>query len=97
MMDNVKKVTNKRMKDLKEIEKDMAHVTKVYNKKAIRKAFQVGDMVWKTTLTLGIEKQIWQVVSKLGRTIHQVVFRDLCMMETPRKSCLPRALNGRYI
>jgi hypothetical protein len=43
MMDNVKKVTNKRMKDLKEIEKDMAHVTKVYNKKAIRKAFHSWD------------------------------------------------------
>jgi hypothetical protein len=70
MMDNVKKVTNKRMKDLKEIEKDMAHVTKAYNKKARRKAFQVGDMVWKTALSLGIEKHIWQVVSKLGRTIH---------------------------
>jgi hypothetical protein len=39
MMDNIDEVTDKRLKALKEIEKDRAHVAKAYNKKVKCKLF----------------------------------------------------------
>ena len=45
MMDNNDEVTDKRMKALKEIEKDKLRVAKAYNKKVKDKSFQVGDLV----------------------------------------------------
>ena len=55
MMDNIDEVTDKRLKALKEIEKDKLRVARVYNKKIKLKSFQVGDLVWKTILPLGIK------------------------------------------
>jgi tRNA A37 threonylcarbamoyladenosine dehydratase len=48
MMDNIDKVTDKRMMTLREIERHKVIVTKAYNKKVKAKSFQVGDGVWKT-------------------------------------------------
>ena len=45
MMDNIDEVTNKRVKALKEIEKDKLRVARAYNKKVKGKSFQVGDLV----------------------------------------------------
>ena len=53
MMDNVDEVTDKKLKALKEMEKDKARVAKAYNKKVKRKSFQVGELVWKTILPIG--------------------------------------------
>ena len=53
MMDNIDEVTDKRLKALKEIEKDKARVARAYKKKVILKTFQVGDLVWKTILQIG--------------------------------------------
>ena len=53
MMDNIDVVTDKRMKALKEIEKDKLRVARVYNKMVRAKSFQVGELVWKTILPLG--------------------------------------------
>jgi hypothetical protein len=50
MMDNIDKVTGKRMIALGEIEKDKIIVAKAYNKKVKAKSFPVGDLVWKTIL-----------------------------------------------
>jgi DNA-directed RNA polymerase beta subunit len=63
MMDNIDEVTNKRLKALKEIEKDKLRVARAYNKKVKSKSFkkvksksfQVGDVVWKTILTFGMK------------------------------------------
>ena len=55
MMDNIDEVTNKRLKALKEIEKDKLRVARAYNKKVRIKSFQVGDLVWKTILPLGMK------------------------------------------
>ena len=41
MMDNIDEVTDKRMKALKEIEKDKLRVARAYNKKVKGKSFQV--------------------------------------------------------
>ena len=45
MMDNIDEVTDKRLKALKEIEKDKLRVVRVYNKMVRIKSFQVGDLV----------------------------------------------------
>ena len=55
MMDNIDEVTDKRLKALKEIEKDKLRVARAYNKKVRLKSFQVGDLVWKTILPLGMK------------------------------------------
>jgi hypothetical protein len=52
MMDNVNEVTNKRLINQGEIEKDEIMVAKAYNKKVKAMSFQVGDLVWKTILPL---------------------------------------------
>ena len=53
MMDNIDEITDKRLKALKEIEKDKLRVARAYNKKVRPKSFQVGELVWKTILPLG--------------------------------------------
>jgi transposase InsO family protein len=68
MVDNIDEVTDKRLKALKEIEKDKARVAKAYNKKVKSKSFQVGELVWKTTNWIE-EQSIWQVVTKLGGSL----------------------------
>ena len=55
MMDNIDEVTNVRLKALKEIEKDKARVAKAYNKKVKSKSFQVGELMWKTILSIGLK------------------------------------------
>jgi hypothetical protein len=52
MMDNIGEVTDKRMRALKEIEKDKARVARPYNKKVRPKSFHVSEFVWKTILPL---------------------------------------------
>jgi hypothetical protein len=52
MMDNIDEVTDKRVIALGAIEKDKTMIARAYNKKVKAKTFQVGDLVWKTILTL---------------------------------------------
>ena len=55
VMDNVDEVTDKRLKALKLMEKDKAQVAKAYNKKVKSKSFQVGELVWKIILPIGLK------------------------------------------
>jgi hypothetical protein len=50
---NIDEVIDKRMRALKEIEKDKVRVARAYNKKVRLKLFQVGELVWKMILPLG--------------------------------------------
>jgi hypothetical protein len=45
MMDNIDEATNKRIRALKEIEKDKARLGRAYNKKVKLKSFQDGELV----------------------------------------------------
>jgi dihydroneopterin aldolase len=45
MMDNIDEVTDKRLRALKEIEKDNLRVARAYNKKVKGKSFQVGELL----------------------------------------------------
>ena len=70
MMDNIDEVTDKRLKALKEIEKDKLRVARAYNKKVKLKSFQVGDLVWKTILPLGMKSnKFGKMVAELGGSI----------------------------
>ena len=88
------------MKALKEIEKDKLRVARAYNKKVKNKSFQVGDLVWKTILPLGMKS------NKFGKRspswegpykIIKVISGNSYMMETVQGERLPRAINGRYL
>jgi hypothetical protein len=53
MMDKIDEVTEGKLKALQEIEREKLQTARAYNKKVREKAFQVGDLVWKTSLPLG--------------------------------------------
>ena len=84
MMDNVDEVSDKRLQDLKEIEKDKFRVARAYNKKVRAKKFQVGELVWKTILPLGTKNNkfgkwspSWEELYK----IIKVIFGNSYMVE----------------
>jgi len=89
-----------RIEALKEIEKDKSRVARANNKKVKNKSFQVGDLVWKTILPLGVKS------NKFGKwspswvgllKVIKVVFGNSYVLETLQGECLPRAINGRYL
>jgi hypothetical protein len=99
-MDKIDEVTNKMMRALKEIEKDKARVAMAYNKKVRPKSFQVGELVWKTFLPLGTKdikfrkgSPSWEGPYKIVK----VIAGNSYMVESLQGTCLPRALNGRYL
>ena len=100
MMDNNDEVTDKRMKALKEIEKDKLRVARAYNRKVKDKSFQVGDLVWKTILPLGMKSNKfgkWSPSWEGPYRVIKVIFGNSYMMETLQGDRLPRAINGKYL
>ena len=100
IMDNIDEVTDKRMKALKEIEKDKLRVARAYNKKVKDKSFQVGDLVWKTILPLGMKDNKfgkWSPSWEGPYRVVKVIFGNSYMMETLQGDRLPRAINGKYL
>jgi hypothetical protein len=99
-MDNIDEVTDKRMRALKEIEKDKARVAGAYNKMVRPKSFQVGELVGKMILPLktkdikfGKWSPIWEGPYKIAKAI----VGNSYMMESLQGTWLLRALNGRYL
>jgi hypothetical protein len=100
MMDNIDEITNKRMRTLKEIDKDKAIVVRAYNKKVRPKTFQVGELVWKIILPLGTKKTKFEKLSPSWEGPYKIVkvfARNSYMMESLQGTRLPRTLNGRYL
>ena len=100
MMDNIDEVTDKHLKALKEIEKDKLRVARAYNKKVNAKSFQVGELVWKTILSLGTKSNKfgkWSPSWEEPYKIVKVIFGNSYMVETMQGERLPRALNERYL
>jgi hypothetical protein len=50
MMDKIDEAPESQLKALEEIEKEKVKIVKAYNKRVMKKSFQVGDLVWKTIL-----------------------------------------------
>ena len=99
MMDTIDEVTDKHLKALKEIGKDKLWVARAYNKKVKGKSFQVGDLVWKTILPLGMKSNKfskWSPNWEGPYRIIKVIFGNSYMLETLQAEC-PRAINGRYL
>ena len=97
MMDNIDEVIDKRMKALKEIEKDKLRVARAYNKKVKDKSFQIGDLVWKTILPLGMKSNKfgkWSLSWEGPYRVVKVIFGNSYIMETLQGDRLPRAING---
>jgi hypothetical protein len=55
MMDSIDDIWESQFRALREIEKEKLRVTKTYNKKVWEKWFEVGELVWKIFLPLGIQ------------------------------------------
>ena len=99
-MDNINEVSDKLLRALKETEKDKLQVARAYNKMVKDKSFQVGKLVWKRILSLGMKNNkfgkgspSWEGPCK----IIKVIYRNSYMMETVQGERLPRAINGRYL
>ena len=100
VMDDIDEVTDKRMKALKEIEKDKLRVARAYSKKVKDKSFQVGDLVWKTILPLGMKSNKfgkWSPSWEGPYRVVKVIFGNSYMIETLQGDRLPRAINGKYL
>lgn len=62
MMNNINKVSDKKIKAMKDIEKDKTRVART-NKEVKNKYFQVEDLVWKLIYNLGRRStSVWQEV-----------------------------------
>jgi hypothetical protein len=100
MMDNIDEVTDIRLKALKEIEKDKARVSRVYNKKIKSKSFQVGELVWKTILTIGSKSNQfgkWSPNWAGPYKVIKVIYGNSYLLETLQGEHLNRAFNERYL
>ena len=100
MMDNNDEVTDKRLKALKEIEKDNVRAARSYNKKVRLKTFLVGDLVWKKILLIGTNDHKfgkWSPSWEGPYKIVKVIAGNSYMVETMQGERLPRALNGWYL
>jgi hypothetical protein len=100
MMDNIDEITDKRTRALMEIKKDKARVARAYNKKVRPKSFQVGELVWKTILPLrtkDIKFGKWSPSWEGQYKIINMIVGNSYKMELLQGTCLPRALNSRYL
>jgi hypothetical protein len=100
MMDNIDKVTDKRVTALGEIEKDNIMGAKAYNKKVKAKSFQVGDLVWKTVLPLRSKDRKfgkWSPSWEGPYKVVQVMSGNVYLLQTLQGKDLSKALNGRFL
>jgi hypothetical protein len=54
MMDKIDEIPESRFRALREIGKEKLRVAKAYNKRVREKSFQIGELVWKMILPLGV-------------------------------------------
>jgi hypothetical protein len=85
---------------LEEIEKEKIKIAKAYNKRVMKKLFQVGDLVWKMILPLGTRSGKfgkWSPSWEGPFRVIQVVSGNTCFVEDLEGHSLPKALNGKYL
>jgi hypothetical protein len=85
---------------LEEIEKEKIKIAKAYNKSIIEKSFQVGDLIWKTILSLGTRRGKfgkWSPSWEGPFRVIQVVSCNAYFVEDLEGHSLPKALNGKYL
>jgi hypothetical protein len=85
---------------LGEIKKGKIMVAKAYDKRIKAKSFQVGDLVWKTVLSLRSRDRKfrkWSPSWEGPYRITQVITSNAYMTQTLQGEDLPKALNGRFL
>jgi hypothetical protein len=100
MMDKIDDVPKIRFKALEEIEKEKIKIAKAYNKRVMKKSFQVRDLVWKMIFPLetrsgkfGKWSPSWEGPFRVIR----VVPGNTYFMEDFEGHSLVKALNGKYL
>ena len=100
MMDNIDEVADKRIKALKDIEKEKLRVARAYNKRVRIKNFQLGDLVWKVILPIGSKSRKfgkWSPSWEGPFRVIRIVPGNAYLVETLEGGILPRAINGKYL
>jgi hypothetical protein len=99
-LNRLEEMSDERVKDLGEIERDKLRVARAYNKRVKKKSFQVRDLVWKMILP------IWSRSKKFGKwspnweglySIEEVILKNSYMVQSVQGTSLSRALNGKYL
>jgi hypothetical protein len=100
MMDNIDDLAESHLKALWVLEKEKLMVARAYNKRVREKSFQIGGMVWKTVLSVGLRDNqfgkwspSWEGPYKITRIIVVTAY----FVETLEGWELPKALNGKYL
>jgi hypothetical protein len=100
MMDNIDHLAESRLKVLWAPEKEKLKVARAYNKRVREKSFQIGDMVWKKILPVGLRDNwfgkwapSWEGPYKITR----IVPGNAYFVETLEGRELPKALSGKYL
>ena len=92
--------SEKRVRALKDIEKEKLRVAKSYNKRVRIKDFQIGNLVWKVILPIGSRSRKfgkWSPSSEGPLRAIRIVPGNSYLVETLEGSILPRAINGKYL
>jgi hypothetical protein len=100
MMDKIDDVLESRFKVLEKIEKEKIKTAKAYNKCVTEKSFQVGDLVWKTILSLGTRSGKfvkWSPSWEGPFRVIRIVPSNACLVEDLEGHSLPKALNEKYL
>jgi hypothetical protein len=100
MFNRLDEASNERVKALGEIERDKLRVARTYNKKVKEKLFQVGDLVWKTILTIGsISNKFskWSPNWEEPYWIEEVILGNSYMVQSIQETSLPRSPNGKTL
>jgi hypothetical protein len=85
---------------LEEIEKEKIKIAMAYNKRVMKKSFQVGDLVWKMILSLGTRShkfRKWSPSWVVPFRFIRVVPGNAYFVEDLEGHSLPKALNGKYL
>jgi hypothetical protein len=96
MMDEIDDLMENRLQALREIEKEKLQVARAYNKKVRDKSFQVGDLVWKMILPIGLRGRRfgkWSPNLEGPYKVIRVVPGNAYMVEALDGRLLSKALN----
>jgi hypothetical protein len=100
MMDKIEEASESQLKALEEIEKEKVKIAKAYNKRVVRKSFQVGDLVWKAIFPLGNRSHKfgkWSPSWEGPFRVIRVVLGNAYLVEDLEGCSLSKALSGKYL
>jgi hypothetical protein len=100
MMDRIDEAHEGQFRTLREILKEKLRLAKAYNRKVREKSFQIGDLVWKTILPMGMRDNKfvkWSLSWEGPFKVVDIVPGNSYFIEMLEGRKLPKALNGKYL